>query len=250
MDGQQTAHAVQREAPAQLDRREVGVDHRQQGVPRAAGDLGGDQTKGLQREVVKLELQDPAVFALGRVEGQEAAAAHASGIDGEPDAGRGLEAQVEIGDRQASAAVRERQGRTDPHAGDHRLDRPDRRGNGRGDGQGDRGVDHLQVDLDRYQGDACRGRTEGETDGQDHVGARAAAESEAFRAGPGHAKLEIQPGALRWQDGGEETVGVTGMDDERAGSGARREATVDTADAGVQVGGGLWRAKLEPAAGG
>jgi hypothetical protein len=126
MDGQQPADTVEREAPAQLDGREIRIDQRQQRIALATGHLGGDQSERLERELVELQLQHAAVFVLLRLEFEESAAAHAGRVDDEADAGRWLEAEREIYKSEVAATLGEGHDRRHTDAIHQGLDRIDR----------------------------------------------------------------------------------------------------------------------------
>jgi hypothetical protein len=73
----------------------------------AAGNLGGDQAKGLEREVCKLQLEDAGVFVLWLVVAEESAAADAGSVDLQSDARGAFE--IEMRDRLRPDSPRRRE---------------------------------------------------------------------------------------------------------------------------------------------
>ena len=120
VDPEQAADAVEREAVAELDRREVDRDDHQQreallvapGAPDASGSRVVSSPIAVMPIVLNDELEDPGVLLVLRVEEDVAAAGDRAGLDRDPGAVRGLEAEVEIDG--AEVAGLERQQRAGP----------------------------------------------------------------------------------------------------------------------------------------
>ena len=98
IEAEQPAHAEEREAKAQLNRRKLcGDDDEKRETFAAVGHLRVQNPERLDRDgALELELQPACVFALVRIEDEKAAAGEASGVDGKADAVRRLESESEV----------------------------------------------------------------------------------------------------------------------------------------------------------
>ena len=126
IDAEEAADAVEREACHELDRRKIGVDHRDQRVAGPGGQLCGDETECLQLKLLIGELQHPRVLRRRFVVGQKPSTGQSGSIDGESDAARRLEADLEISRPEIAAIIRKRDRRHYSDAIDDGAHRPQR----------------------------------------------------------------------------------------------------------------------------
>ena len=125
----QPADADQREAEAELDRRELGRDEDQQReAGLAVGQLGVEDADRLDvDDALEAQLERPGVFALRDVEIEEAAAGEAAAVDDQADAVRRLEADGEIDGAEIAVLAREGEIGLEPDAVDRDGERTERR---------------------------------------------------------------------------------------------------------------------------
>ena len=98
VDAGEPADAVEREAEAELNWRELRRDDDQERETLVAvGELRLDDPEGLDRHAVDGKLERAEVAAVGGVEGDEAAAGDGTSVDGNADARRGVERHVCVG---------------------------------------------------------------------------------------------------------------------------------------------------------
>ena len=222
----QAADREQREPEAELDAgAELDRQHDQQRETRGAvGVLRGDDADRPDRqELQELELEGSGVLAAVGVQEQVAAAADDAGVDGQPDAVRRLEAELQVREAEVAVAVRrERQVRVRADVLDDRGDRAelclDRAAEvDRETAAGEADPDGDRLDLDRPELDVR---------GDLHLEPAAAGEPDALAGRPGEAELELglQPEPAHQR--AEEAVGAGERDDELAAPDAAGQADV------------------------
>src|SRR5207244_11964615 len=110
---EQSANAYKREAKAQLNRHELRGDKDEQREPRrAVRQFRVDDTDGFERDdVLERQFKRAGVFALCRIDGQEAAAFDDARIEREPDTFWRNKIEVEIGHAEPAAAIRRKRNR-------------------------------------------------------------------------------------------------------------------------------------------
>ena len=110
----EAADALEGEAEAERDRRDLGADRDEERIAlRAVGQTGGEQADGGDREPGDFELQDARVALVGRVVEEEPAAHDDAGIDAHARAVRRDEAGVDVERPRVPGGEREPQPDTD-----------------------------------------------------------------------------------------------------------------------------------------
>jgi hypothetical protein len=213
VEAEQAADAVEREAEPELDGLELGADDdEQREAARAARQPRVQQADGLERNLLlELKLEDARVARLRAVVGEEAAALEPAAADGEPDAGRRLEADREVGLAEVAAAFGEGQRGGEPHPLDDRGERPEL------EARRPRKLRHDAVAVGAHadRDGLDRERPERDVERQLRFEPRAAAEVEAVVVRPAGGQLEARAQPVVRENLFEEAVAVAGRDDER-----------------------------------
>jgi hypothetical protein len=104
-----SADPVEREAEAELDRCELGVDEEQQ-RPAAVRNVGRENADRLDRHRPHRELENPRVFRAFLVDAEEAPTLDDAGVHAQPDAVGRPEPRAQIGGSEVPAAIGHREG--------------------------------------------------------------------------------------------------------------------------------------------
>ncbi len=155
VEREQAADAGKGKAHAEGDGGKVGGgdEHEQGEAGRGVGQAGSDEADGGEREpALEAQGEDAGILAALGVEVQEAAAADGGGVDLQPDAVGGFEAEVKVSDAEIAAVLGEREGAAEADTVDHSAYRADRYSDAGRRVREQAGIARLQAQVNRRHG--------------------------------------------------------------------------------------------------